>query len=67
MAVRKNKRGSAIFFAVRKKPCTLAFMTQKGESNTAIVLYHISLKPARLYLPSFEQVFLDLPLLQFAS
>ena len=38
----------------------------KGEISIAIGLYHIHLKPARRHLPSFEQVFLDLPLLQFA-
>ena len=38
----------------------------KCEISIAKGLYHIRHKTARLHLPSSEQVFLDLPLLQFA-
>ena len=50
-------------FCSEKEALFFRYNDTKGKINIAIGLYHIQL---RLYLPSFEQVFLDLPLLQFA-
>ena len=53
-------------FCSEKEALFFSYHDTKGELSIAIDLYHIYLKPARRHLPSFEQVFLDLPLLQFA-
>ena len=53
-------------FCSEKEALFFSCHDTKGEISIAIGLYHIYLKPARRQLPSFEQVFLDLPILQFA-
>ena len=65
MAARKDKRESAAFFS-KKEALVFSSRDTKGETSIAICLYHIHHKPARLHLPSYGQVFLYLPLLQFA-
>ena len=65
MAARKDTRGSETFL-LREEALFCSYHDTKGKINIAIGLYHIQLKPASLHLPSFKQVFLDLPLLQFA-
>ena len=54
------------FFCFEKEVLFFTHHDTKGEISIAKGLHHIRLKTAPLHLPSFEQVFLDLPLLQFA-
>ena len=53
-------------FCTEKEALFLSYHDTKGEIRIATDLYHIRLKTAHPYLPSSEQVFLDLPLLRFA-
>ena len=70
MADRKDTQGSVIFFLIffgsEKEAMFFSYHDTKGETSIANGLYHICLKTARLQLPSSEQVFLDLLLLQFS-
>ena len=66
IANRKATRGSAIFFCSENEVLFFRYHDTKGEISIAKGLYHIRHKTARLHLRSSEQVFLDLPLLQFA-
>ena len=66
MADRKDTRGCAGLFCSEKTALFLRYQDTKGEISIAKGVYHIRHKTARLHLPSSEQVFLDLPLLQFA-
>ena len=53
-------------FCSEKEALFFSYHDTKGEISIAKGLYHIRLKTAHSNLPSSEQVFLDLPLLQFA-
>ena len=49
-----------------KEALFFRYHDKNGEISIAKDLYHIHHKTACVHLPSFKQVFLDLPLLQFS-
>ena len=66
MSDRKDTQRSAIFCS-EKEALSVSFCGTNGVISIAYGLYNIRLQTACLHLPSSEQAFLDLALLQFAN